>query len=146
MIIIGFFFASVIIIAVGTLQAQMFLPAMANVQGNSITGLFSIAMFLIIFFVLNMTLINSSFNLVYVITDNVLSFVGGQVGQRLGQDTEDKANNMFLMAARVGPSAIGSASAAKDAAKRAAQEGNGKPGAPKYSGGERKKPALPAFF
>lgn len=105
LMIIGFFFASAIMISVGTLQAQMFLPAMANVQGNSMTGLLSIAMFLLIFFVINLTLITASFNLVYVITDQVIGFIGGQVGQKLGQDTEDKANNMFLMAARVGPSA-----------------------------------------
>ena len=118
LMIIGFFFASAVMISVGTLQAQMFLPAMANVQGNSMTGFFSIAMFLVIFFVMNLTLITTSFNLIYVITDQVIGFVGGQVGQKLGQDTEDKANNMFLMAARVGPSAMGQVAAAKGAADK----------------------------
>ncbi|MFM2275504.1 MAG: hypothetical protein RL211_1376 [Pseudomonadota bacterium] len=42
-----------------------------------------------------------------MITDQVIGFVGGQVDSRLGRDTEDKVNNMFLMAARVGPNAIG---------------------------------------
>lgn len=104
LMIIGFFFASAVMISVGTLQAQMFLPAMANVQGNSVTGFFSIAMFLVIFAVMNITLITTSFNLIYVITDQVIGFVGGQVGQKLGQDTEDKTNNMFMMAARAGNS------------------------------------------
>jgi len=119
LMIIGFFFASAVMISVGTLQAQMFLPAMANVQGNSLTGFFSIIMFLVIFFVMNLTLITTSFNLIYVITDQVIGFVGGQVGQKLGQDTEDKANNMFLMAARVGPSAMGQVAQAKGAADKA---------------------------
>lgn len=118
LMIIGFFFASAIMIGIGTLQAHMFLPAMANVQGNSMTGLFSIAMFLVIFFVMNLTLITASFNLIYVITDQVIGFVGGQVDSKLGRDTEDKVNNMFLMAARVGPSAMGQAGAAKAAANR----------------------------
>jgi hypothetical protein len=55
--------------------------------------------------------------LIYVITDQVIGFVGGQIDSRLGRDTEDKVNNMFLMVARVGPSAIGSAGAARAAAK-----------------------------
>lgn len=113
LMIIGFFVASALMIGVGTLQAQMFLPAMANVQGNSITGLFSIMMFLVVFFVMNLTLITASFNLIYVITDQVLGFIGGSIDSKLGRDTEDKVNNMFLMAARVGPSAIGQAGAAK---------------------------------
>jgi conjugal transfer/type IV secretion protein DotA/TraY len=111
LMVIGFFFASAIMIAIGTLQAQMFLPAMANVQGNSVTGLASVVMFLIVFFVMNMTLITASFNLIYVITDQVIGFVGGQIDSKLGRDTEDKVNNMFLMAARVGPSALGQANA-----------------------------------
>ena len=122
LMIIGFFTATAMMIVLGTLQTQMFLPAMANVQGNSMTGLASILMFLIIFFVINMTLITASYNLIYVITDNVIGFVGGQIDSKLGKDTEDKANNMFLMAARVGPSGIGQASAAKGAAKRAFDE------------------------
>lgn len=90
---------------------------MANVQGNSTTGIFSIAMFLVIFFVMNVTLITASFNLIHVITDEVISFVGGQVGMKLGQDTDDKANNMFLMAARVTPSVVGAASPTKGMGK-----------------------------
>lgn len=116
LMIIGFFFASAVMISVGTLQAQMFLPAMANVQGNSVTGFFSIAMFLVVFMVMNVTLITTSFNLVYVITDQVIGFVGGQVGQKLGQDTEDKANNMFMLAARAGPNGFGEVAKSKSAA------------------------------
>ena len=108
LMIIGFLVASALMIAVGTLQANMFLPAMANVQGNSVTGLMSIVMFLLIFFVMNVTLISASFNLIYVITDQVIGFIGGQIGSHLGKDTEHQANNMFMMAARVGPGAIGS--------------------------------------
>jgi hypothetical protein len=31
----------------------------------------------------------------------------GQIASKLGQDTEDKANNMFLVAARTGPGVVG---------------------------------------
>jgi len=63
-------------IAVGTLQAVMFLPAMANVQGNSVTGLFSIVMFLLVFGVMNLTLITASFSLIYVVVP--AKFISGQ--------------------------------------------------------------------
>jgi hypothetical protein len=116
LMLIGFFFATGIMISIGTLQAHLFLPAMANVQGNSVTGFFSIVMFLVVFFVMNVTLISASYNLIYVITDQVLGFIGGQIDSRLGRDTEDKVNNMFLMAARVGPGAMGAAAGAKKGA------------------------------
>ena len=125
LMIIGFLVASALMIAVGTLQAVMFLPAMANVQGNSVTGLFSIAMFLVVFFVMNLTLITASFSLIYVITDQVIGFVGNAISSQLGRDTEDKVNNMFLMAARVGPSAIAAAGQAKAGAKAAAGKAAG---------------------
>jgi conjugal transfer/type IV secretion protein DotA/TraY len=126
LMVIGFFFASAIMIAIGTLQAQMFLPAMANVQGNSVTGLSSVVMFLVVFFVMNMTLVTASFNLIYVITDQVIGFVGGQIDSKLGRDTEDKVNNMFLMAARVGPSAIGQANATAARGRELLTRGAGK--------------------
>lgn len=113
LMLIGFFFASGIMIVLGSLQAQLFLPAMANAQGNSVTGISSIIMFLIVFFVMNTTLITASFNLIYVITDQVLGFIGGQIDSKLGRDTEDKVNNMFLMAARVGPGAMEATGRAK---------------------------------
>lgn len=124
LMIIGFLVASALMIAIGTLQAIMFLPAMANVQGNSITGVASVFMFLIVFFVMNLTLIQASFNLIYVITDQVIGFVGNAINSTLGRDTEDKVNNLFLMSARVGPGAIGAAGKAKaDAAAGAAASG-----------------------
>lgn len=107
LMVIGFFVASALVIVIGTMQIKMFLPAMANAQGNSVTGLASILMFLVVYFVLAWTLIQSCFNLIYVITDQVLSFVGGQIAAKLGQDTEDKSNNMFLLAARTGPGVVG---------------------------------------
>lgn len=125
LMLIGFFTAMTIMMAIGTLQAQLFLPAMANVQGNSITGLGSIVMFLVVFFVMQLTLISASFNLIYVITDQVLAFLGGAVAQRLGQDTEDKVNNMFIMAARVGPSVRGAMRPTGGGGKGAGDAGGG---------------------
>ena len=106
LMVLGFFVASALMIVVGTLQAQLFLPAMANVQGNSITGIFSIGAFLLIFCIMNITLISASFNLIYVLTDQVIGFVGGSINSHLGRETEDKVHGVFMMAARFGPNAI----------------------------------------
>lgn len=145
LMLVGFLVASALMIAIGTLQAIMFLPAMANVQGNSVTGVFSVVMFLVVFFVMNLTLIQASFNLIYVITDQVIGFVGNAINSTLGRETEDKVNNLFLMAARVGPGAIGSAGAARRAAKEASSAAaGGKAGLATAAGGGGSRAAADA--
>lgn len=97
---------------------------------HSVTGLTSIVMFLLIFFVMNVTLISASFNLIYVITDQVIGFIGGQVDSKLGRETEQHANNMFMMAARVGPGAIGQIQRVGGGAKITTGGGGAKPKKP----------------
>jgi conjugal transfer/type IV secretion protein DotA/TraY len=132
LLVIGFFVASALMIVVGTLQAHLFLPAIANVQGNSITGIFSIAAFLLIFAVMNVTLITASFGLIYVITDQVIGFVGGAINSTLGRDTEDKVHGVFMLAARFGPNAISQVGGLKEklasgkAANKAGRIGGGR--------------------
>lgn len=103
LMVLSFFIASALVIALGTLLAHLFLPAMASVQGNSITGLASIVGLLAVFFMLNLVLINSCFELVQVIPDQVIGFVGaGDVSTALGKGTESKVNALFMMASRGG--------------------------------------------
>ena len=124
LMVIGFFAATAMMIAIGTLQAHLFLPAMANVQGNSITGLMSIALFVLVFFVMNVTLISGAMNLIYVITDQVIGFLGGAINSHLGREVESKVNAAFMMGARMGPQAIGQTS---DALRKAGNsKANGK--------------------
>lgn len=103
LMVLSFFIASGLVIGLGTLQAHLFLPAMASVQGNSITGLASICGFIVVFFVLNVILINSCFELVQVIPDQVIGYVGaGSVDTQLGKAAEGKVNQLFMMATRGG--------------------------------------------
>lgn len=107
LMVLAFFIATGLMIVVGTLQAHLFLPAMANVQGNSLTGIFSIGAFVIIFGIMNITLISACFNLIHVIPDQVIGFVGaGNIHTSLGRDTEDKAHNVFMVGARFAPMSI----------------------------------------
>lgn len=103
LMVIAFFLASFCLIAIGTLQFQLFMPAIANVQGNSLTGLVSILGFLVIFSIMNVTLVHGAFNLIYVITDQVIGFIGGSINTQMGRDTEQSVNRTFMLAAGAGP-------------------------------------------
>jgi len=110
LMVISFFIGSALVTVLGTLQAALFLPVIANVQGNSITGLASIVGFLLIFLVINMTLINACFELIHVIPDQVIGFIGsGNINSQLGRSTEQKINQMFAGAVSKGSGAAGAA-------------------------------------
>lgn len=96
LMVMSFFVASGLMIGIGTLTAALFLPAMSNVQGNSVTGLLSIAGLLLVFFVINVTLIHGLFNLIFIIPDQVLNMVGGANGVTLGREVDDKVRGIFL--------------------------------------------------
>lgn len=104
---IAFFIASVLVVIMGTFQAALFLPAMQNMMGNSFTGIASVIGLLLIFLVINVTLINACFHLIHVIPDQVIGFVGAaNISAHLGHDAESKINNLFLGAARGGQQGV----------------------------------------
>lgn len=96
LMILGFVLAAALLVVLGTFQAVLFLPAMANVQGNSITGLASVVFLLGIFCILNITMIHGLFNLITLIPDQVLGWVGNMGGAHLGKEVEEKANQLFI--------------------------------------------------
>ena len=101
LMVMSFFIASSLVVIMGTFQAALFIPAMNNMQGNSVTGMFSIIGLILIFLVINVTLINACFELINLIPDQVIGFIGaGSVNTRLGSDTEGKINGIFLNVAR----------------------------------------------
>lgn len=106
LMVISFFIASALLIALGTIVTMMFLPAMANVQGNSMTGVASIIGFIIVYFVLMNVVINGCFDLIHIIPDQVIGFVGaGNISTKLGSDAEQKINSLYLAGVRGGQSA-----------------------------------------
>ena len=94
--LLGFFMASAIMIALGTFQVQLFMGAMANAQGNSITGIISILGYLTVLFVLNWTLIQGLFNMIFLIPDNVIGMIGAGHSAELGREVEGKMHGLFL--------------------------------------------------
>src|SRR5690606_31563099 len=63
--VLAFFLASALNIALGTLFLKMFAAALANAQGNSVTGLASIVAFVVIYVVSLIVMVQSIFNLIH---------------------------------------------------------------------------------
>lgn len=77
LMVAAFIIAGGIVVMGGTLLNAMFGPALANVQTDSITGLVSIIGFLGIYITASLTLIHTSFNLIFMIPDKVMEWIGG---------------------------------------------------------------------
>lgn len=80
LMVFGFFFASVAIVATGTILHALFGAALANIQANSITGVFSLVGFLMIYARISTTLVANLFALQAYLPDYVISFLGGRDG------------------------------------------------------------------
>lgn len=102
LMLLGFLLASGVMLVLGTVLFALFVPAMANMQGNSITGLPSIIGFVVIYMVLNIALVGAVFNMITVIPDQVLGWVGNMANSHLGKEVEGKVNSMFVMATSSG--------------------------------------------
>lgn len=92
LMVIGFILAGAIVVAGGMLLNKMFMPALANVQVDSITGVVSIIGFLGIYISASLTLIHTSFNLIFMIPDKTMEWIGG-TALATGQGTEQEQQN-----------------------------------------------------
>lgn len=93
LMVIGFFLGGAGVVAGGTLLNQMFGIALANAQFDSITGLVSIVFYLTIYCSMCLNLVHSCFNLIYIVPDQVINWVGGHASGTLGRDDNDKMKN-----------------------------------------------------
>ncbi len=96
LMLIGFILAAGVMLLLGSVLAALFLPAMANMQGNSTTGVASVIGFVIIYGLLNFTLISSFFNLVSLLPDQVLGWIGHAPGVQLGKEVGDKVHGLVV--------------------------------------------------
>ena len=106
LMVVAFFAASALVILLGSLVFQMFAPAMAAAQGNSVTGLFSAIGYVFMFFVIMQTLITGLFHLVMELADDAIGWVGGIGRQNIGRDTEGKVSNLFMAGGRFGAGGV----------------------------------------
>lgn len=95
LMVLGFFFAGVVMVAVGTVLDILFAPALANVQANSFTGLFSLIGLLMIYSRICTTAVASVFSLPVVLPDFVIAWLGGREGVKMLNGVVDSTKNMF---------------------------------------------------
>lgn len=112
LMIVGFFAASALVILLGSLIFQMFAPAMAAAQGNSVTGIFSAIGYVFLFFVIMNIIISGLFDLVSQLPDDVIGWVGGVGNQKIGKDAESKISGMFVAGGRFGATGVDRAATA----------------------------------
>ncbi|SDC19864.1 conjugal transfer/type IV secretion protein DotA/TraY [Cupriavidus sp. YR651] len=102
LMVLGFFFASAASVLVGTLLFQMFGPALANVQGNSVTGVLSILGFFALLLILLILMVQVLFNMVYELPDRVIAWFGNGMEARLAKELDSKIDNHVQTFARWG--------------------------------------------
>ena len=95
LMVIGFFLGGAIVVAGGTLLNQLFGIAIANAQFDSMTGVVSIIAYLAIYVFIALNLIHSSFNLIYIVPDQVINWIGGHASVSLGKDENDRTRQNF---------------------------------------------------
>jgi len=129
LMVIGFLAACGLVILLGSAVLWLFMPAVANSQGNSMTGLVSIIGYLVMFFLLMNIIIQGLFNLIQELSDDTIGWIGNVGKSMIGRDMEGKASNMFVMGGRFGGTVAQTAMSGSGARKamQAAGGGGGKP-------------------
>lgn len=112
LMVVSFFIANAMLIMLGTLFNQMFAAIVANVQGNSVTGLASIIGILAVYMVWQVVLVQGIYNMVYEIPDRSLGWIGSQLEARFGREMDNKIESWTHTSMRwAGTSGLGIAKA-----------------------------------
>lgn len=96
LMVFGFFFASVAVIAGGTILHALFGAALVNVQADSVTGIFSLAGFLMIYARICTTMVAALFALQAYLPDHVINFLGGRDGVNTMGSMASAVKDIFL--------------------------------------------------
>lgn len=116
----SFFIASAAVTVLGTYLFHYFGAAVGTAQGNSLTGLLSILGYMVIFTVMGMTLVNSTFTMMLHLADRMIGWIGNNQNAAIGHEVENKVSGIFVAAARGGSGAV---SSAMDPRRKAAAKG-----------------------
>lgn len=110
--LISFFAAGALSIALGTFVTKGFVQAMSSAQGDSVTGLASIMAYVVLYLIVTIVTTQGIFSLIVEIPDKVISYLGqGEVQTTVGRDGGDKTQHSFMGATRGTQSAGMSAAA-----------------------------------
>lgn len=95
LMVFGFVFASLVIVAIGTLLDLLFGPAIANVQATSITGLASMIGLLLAYARLCTTTVSRVFSLQVTMPDYIISWLGGRESSNILGGLVDSTKSVF---------------------------------------------------
>lgn len=95
----GFFLGGALMVAGGTLLNLLYGVALANAQFDSMTGLVSVIFYLAIYCSLCLNLVHRSFNLISIVPDQVINWIGGHAAAKLGREEHDQVHNMVQVLA-----------------------------------------------
>lgn len=95
LMVLGFFFASVTVVAGGTILNILFASALANANADSIVGIFKMIGWLMIYARIATFGVTRLFGLQASLADYVISFLGGREGANLMGGMVDNMKGMF---------------------------------------------------
>ncbi|WP_336192717.1 DotA/TraY family protein, partial [Hafnia paralvei] len=95
LMVLGFAFASLVIVAIGTLLNMFFGPVIANVQANSITGIVSMVGLLMVYARICTTTVTRVFALQVTMPDYVISWLGGREAASILGGMAESTKSMF---------------------------------------------------
>ncbi|EBG3771481.1 conjugal transfer protein, partial [Salmonella enterica] len=95
LMVLGFLFASLVVVAIGTLLNMLFGPTIANVQANSITGIVSLVGLLMIYARICTTTVTRVFALQVTMPDYVISWLGGREAASILGGMAESTKNIF---------------------------------------------------
>lgn len=95
LMVLGFTFASLVIVAIGTLLNMLFGPVIANVQASSITGVVTLVGLLMIYARICTTTVTRVFALQVTMPDYVISWLGGREAASILGGMAESTKNLF---------------------------------------------------
>ncbi|MGK2894456.1 DotA/TraY family protein [Klebsiella michiganensis] len=95
LMVLGFIFASLTIVAIGTLLDLLFGPAIANVQASSITGVVTMVGLLLAYARLCTSTVSRVFSLQVTMPDYVISWLGGREAANILGNVVDSTKSIF---------------------------------------------------
>lgn len=87
--VLGLVLGTVLLDIMSIFTLQLYPDMISNAAGDSWTGLIKIIALLVIFVMINLSLVNLCMQLINVIPDNIMDWIGGRIGGSIGKNGED---------------------------------------------------------
>ena len=87
--ILGLILSMAALDIMSTVLLLIYPDMIANAAGENWTGLLTIIAYLIIFVIINLILVNLCMQLINVVPDNIMDWVGGRISSSIGKNGED---------------------------------------------------------